>query len=470
MPETNARPSRRLGAAALVLTLAACAPSQQVSRGTDTTTGAPLPAMNQFPDRAERQGVNRSNVDIFEEFLDLTFSLESGQVIQRMTRFEGPVKVALVGRHAPQVSHDLDRLLLRLRNEAGMRISRTMNAQAANIIIEGIPKRQLRRAAPNAACIVVPRVESWRQFRRARFSRLGDWSSLEVRDKVSIFMPTDISAQDARDCLHEELAQALGPLNDLYRLPDSVYNDDNFNIVLSAYDMLILRITYAPELRSGMSKGDVAAVLPKILARTNPGGNSIPPRNLPRTSGDWTRAIEAALGVNAGTARRRAEATRAVNIALRDGMTDHRLGFSYYARARVSAADDPENAAKDYARAYALFVNAFGPHDIHTAQAALQMASLAMSSAQFSQALEFIEPAILAARQAENGRLLFALLAMKAEIFRIAGRQQEAQALRQEAIAWGRYGIQSKAEIDERLALISRLPPQLPPGKKKGGS
>jgi len=34
------------------------------------------------------------------------------------------------------------------------------------------------------------------------------------------------SPQEVRDCLHEELAQALGPLNDLYRLPDSVFNDD----------------------------------------------------------------------------------------------------------------------------------------------------------------------------------------------------------------------------------------------------
>lgn len=46
-----------------------------------------------------------------------------------------------------------------------------------------------------------------------------------------MFIPNDTSAQEIRDCLNEELAQALGPLNDLYRLSDSVFNDDNMHTV-----------------------------------------------------------------------------------------------------------------------------------------------------------------------------------------------------------------------------------------------
>ena len=51
---------------------------------------------------------------------------------------------------------------------------------------------------------------------------------------MAVFLPGDVSPQEIRDCLHEELAQALGPVNDLYRLTDSVFNDDNFNTVLTA--------------------------------------------------------------------------------------------------------------------------------------------------------------------------------------------------------------------------------------------
>jgi hypothetical protein len=83
---------------------------------------------------------------------------------------------------------------------------------------------------------------------------------------MAVFMPADVAPQEVRDCLHEEVAQAIGPLNDLYRLPDSVFNDDNFHTVLTGFDMLILRATYAPELRSGMTRAEVAAALPGILA------------------------------------------------------------------------------------------------------------------------------------------------------------------------------------------------------------
>ena len=53
-------------------------------------------------------------------------------------------------------------------------------------------------------------------------------------------------------------------MNDLYRLPESIFNDDNFHTVLTRFDMLILAATYAPELRSGMSRDAVAAALPGI--------------------------------------------------------------------------------------------------------------------------------------------------------------------------------------------------------------
>lgn len=73
-----------------------------------------------------------------------------------------------------------------------------------------------------------------------------------------------------RDCLHEEITQALGPANDLYRLPDTIWNDDNLHGVATPFDMLILRVLYQPELHSGMTRAQAAAVLPKVFARENP--------------------------------------------------------------------------------------------------------------------------------------------------------------------------------------------------------
>jgi tetratricopeptide (TPR) repeat protein len=418
--------------------------------------------MKLFPEVSAPRGVARSNINIFEEFIDYAFALESGQSLARLSRFEGPITVALVNAPGQVVSRDLDRLVARLQNESDVPIRRVAAPAAANIVIEMIPKRQLYRAAPNAACIVVPNMSSWAEFRKNRFNRRADWTSLDQRTRAAIFMPVDVSPQDARDCLHEELAQALGPLNDLYRVPDSVYNDDNFHIILTSYDMLLLRIFYAPKLRSGMAKHEVAAVLPRVLRQLNPKGNGLSPRQLQETPDAWSRAIEDALGARGNADTRFSAANRAVKVAKQAGISDHRLGFSYYARARVNASRDPRVAAGDYARAYANFVQAFGPYDIHTAQAALQMASLSLSAGDLNQALQYIEPSLVAAKTAQNARLLFSLLAMKAAVYEHAGRIAEAKTIRAEAIGWGQYGVYQPSEITARLKVIAGLIPKFP--------
>jgi hypothetical protein len=131
-----------------------------------------------------------------------------------MTRFEGP-SASRRRRRA-----HLDALIAPpARGRAG-------GCQASHI--ETLPRAACSAVVPQAACFVVPRVSSWAEFRRARNSRDLDWTTLTVRERVAVFIPSDVSPQEVRDCLHEEVAQALGPLNDLYRLPDSVFNDDNF--------------------------------------------------------------------------------------------------------------------------------------------------------------------------------------------------------------------------------------------------
>jgi hypothetical protein len=210
-----------------------------------------------------------------------------------------------------------------------------------------------------------------------------------------------------------------------------------------------------------MSKAQVAAVIPHILARLNPVGQSLAPVGLQKTTSDWIRAIETALGPLAGNERRRSAAFRAVEIARAKGYTDHRLGFAYFARAQVSLRDDPRLAASDFLQAYTTFKDLFGPSDIHTAQAAVQMASLAISTARYDIALDFINQSIPAARKSQNGSLLFSLLAMKSEIYEGLGRYADAKTLKQEAISWGHYGLASREEVTKRLDQVASLRPRI---------
>lgn len=416
--------------------------------------------MQTFPNAVSSGVVNRSNADIAQEFLDLSFALESGQKITFLSRFEGPISIAINASAPNHVVEDLDRLIARLKSEAGLDVSR-VSGNSANIYVETIPKKQLQSLIPTAACFVVPNVSGWNDYRRNRSKKSLDWTRLEQRERITVFMPNDVSPQESRDCLHEEIAQALGPVNDLYRLPDSVYNDDNFNISLTAYDMLILKAYYSPEIRNGMTKAQVAEVLPHLLAHLNPIGQALPAMRLQQTSHDWVKAIETALGPRVNPTKRRSAAHRAVQIAKSKGYNDHRLGFAHFARAQVSLRDDPRLAASDFVRAYTIFKTLFGTADIHTAQAAVQMASLSMSAGKFDSALKFINDSIPAARKSQNGSILFSLLAMKAEIYEGLGRFADAKTLKQEAISWAHYGLGSRAEISRRLEQVAALRPRV---------
>ena len=100
---------------------------------------------------------------------------------------------------------------------------------------------QISRIFPTAACFIVPGEADWQGFMRRRAGERLRWPDQATLGRAAIFLPVDTTPQDVRDCLAEEITQALGPANDLYRLPDSIWNDDNFHGMATPFDMLILR-------------------------------------------------------------------------------------------------------------------------------------------------------------------------------------------------------------------------------------
>ncbi len=439
-----------------LLALGACTAAPPVDRIAQPTVE--LPPMKTFgAHRTSRP--TRSNRSIARDILDLSFRLESGRELPVLTRFEDPITVRVVGPAPSYLTADLDRLIGRLRREAGIRISRVGAEGTAAITIEVLSRAELQRAVPQAACFVVPRIDSWRTFRRNRRSALLDWTTLKTRERMAIFLPGDVSPQEVRDCLHEELAQAIGPLNDLYRLSDSVFNDDNFHTVLTGFDMLVLRAIYARELRSGMTRAEVAARLPAILARLNPAGRRAQDDTGGETPRRWIDAIETALGPRTSPARRRAAAREAVEIARAQGWTDTRAAFSLYALGRLSIGTEPELAMTAFLQSGTLY-RAGGNTDLQAAHVAMQLAAFALSAGQARVALEIVERNIAPVAQAENAALLSTLLMVKAESLDVIGREAEARRVRADALGWARYGFGSEAEVRARLSEIAALSPR----------
>jgi len=450
--------SRAAVAAVSALWLAACAPPSEVQRLAAVPSVIP-PGQLYLPGPPRPLPVMRANAELVHDLLELGFQMESGRPIPQFSRFEGPVRV--VARNIPnlQAEADLDRLLARLRDEAGIDIARAPAGTdpGANVIsVDFLPRRVMQAAVPAAACFVVPNVGGWDDFLANRRSPVIDWTRVAVRTRVAVFAPADSTGQEIRDCLHEELAQALGPLNDLYRLPDSVFNDDNFQTTLTGFDMLMLRAWYAPELRPGMAQDEVAARLPTIMNRLNPAGRRLPgplPEPTPRA---WIEAIEGALSGAQGPAHRRAAADRALQIARERGWRGPRLALSLMLAARLAPREQGEAALAGLLRAAEIYRRLPGG-EVHAAHIDLQLAVQALASAQYPMVLDLTGRALPLARRTENAAFEATLAFLRAEALERLGRGDEAARLRLDSRVAARYGFGSDAAVEARIAEVARL-------------
>ncbi len=416
-----------------------------------------MPAMKTFSG-APGTAILRPNSEIGRDFMDLAFQMESGRALTLLTRFEGPITVRVNGQAPASLGPDLQALLARLRNEAGIDIRQTAGP-AASLTVQAVPRAELQRAVPGAACFVIPRVTSWNEFLTHRGTARVEWSTLTARETAAIFVPSDVAPQEIRDCLHEELAQALGPLNDLYRLPDSVFNDDNMNTVLTGFDMLVLRAYYAPELHNGMSRAEVAARLPAVLARLNPAGQRPGGRSPAPESPAWKSAIETALTNGQSQAARQAAAARAVALAGQNGWSDSRLGFSYYVLGRLLVATEPERAQGAFNAAQRLF-DGSAETRLQAAHVAVQQAAFALHDGDGAATLAIVDAALPAARAHENAALMATLMMFRAEALALMGRGAEAEAVRLDSLGWARYGFGNPVLVQARLNEIAALSPQ----------
>lgn len=444
-------------AACLVLALAACGPAPLgISKAGHDPDAVELggPVL-QFPPM-KGQRVHRSNAELAQDFLDLEFHLESGLALPVLTRFEGPVTLSMTGPVPPTARADLAALLTRLRAEAGLSLTLLPDDTPANLTLAFAPTSTLHRIDAAAACFVVPNVSSLDEFRAKRGTPDLDWAQMRQRTRATLFLPADASPQELRDCLHEETAQALGPVNDLYRLPDSVFNDDNFQTVLTGFDMLMLRLHYAPELASGMGPAEVAARLPALLARLNPAGQKPGGWSAPETPRDWRDAVALAVNPAARPGPRMAAATRALEIAQQAGWQDNRLGFAYFILGRLLAPRDPAAAVTAYIAAAHVYAT-LPDEGVHLAHALMQLAALALANRQPAEAITLADRGLPAARASQNAALLATLQLIKAAALATQGHDAEAAALRLDSLPAARYGFGPEPEVRAHAAEIAVL-------------
>lgn len=67
-------------------------------------------------------------------------------------------------------------------------------------------------------------------------------------------------------CMVEEILQGFGPINDDPTLSESVFNDTSRHSTFTDFDRHILNMLYHPLVEPGMTKLEVARILPRVVA------------------------------------------------------------------------------------------------------------------------------------------------------------------------------------------------------------
>lgn len=186
----------------------------------------------------------------------------------RLTRWEQPVRYFLINESGDlPLQQEVVRVQLEhLSRITGVPVQPVSARESANLVI--VMTRQAE----------IPR---WAQTLMGQghqvSAALGDGLCLGqfkvgkrgALSRASVLIPTDRARDKGRflDCVVEEITQVMGLPNDSDQVFPSVFNDHSIDSFLSPLDYLLLRILYAPELKSGMDVKAVQKALPAVLAR-----------------------------------------------------------------------------------------------------------------------------------------------------------------------------------------------------------
>lgn len=441
----------RIAAVFLVGALAGCAPRTIDGGPTIRYLPAPQPGFPALGSAVPAGTTTYGNGSLAELFVRLTHDLEWGRSRPHLVRYEAPVRVAVTGQGAAPYLGDLERVLAALRRHSGIDIART--GGPANLVVRFVPGREFQRRVPQHFCIVAPGLISWDRLRRdPAGAGQRAFETMRRLNGMTIFIPDNAAPYVIRACLAEEITQALGTANDLSGLGPTIFNDDAAHLWPTRLDHLMLRVLYAPEMRSGLGRAETRVRARAILDRLNPEGRGAPPlpRLLAARMSDWTRAIREAFNRLRSVAERRGAARRAVGIAAR------RAPHSAYHCRAVTIAVRLERrrgrAALPSAReAVDICTRAHGPGDIRVARARLALARALFEAG--NPAASVAETDQITAPLAAHGHAerLVALYALRAAALRAISRAVDSARAATLARQWAAHALGRNHTVARRL-------------------
>jgi len=430
----------------LLLLAAACTPKPEAPAPDPVSAVPAVVAMPAFPrlGAALPAGNTRyDNASLARVFVSLAHDMEWGGRRRHLVRYETPISVGLDGPDAARHFSFLDGFLGQIARNSGVAIARSAGPENMHVrLVEG---KRFDALLPTAFCIVAQGDASWDAF-SADLGRRSARALLEAEHitQMTIFIPDSAPPYLVRNCLLEEIPQALGLANDLYGLGSSIFNDDAAHLWPTKLDYLMLRVLYASEMVTGLDRRETEARALSVLTRFNPAGKAAPPLPLlrQRSIGDWPKLIQNVFSRAASEREAREFAEKALTIVAAHAPMSAQHCHTLITAGRVLSRREPQRALQLFAQARRVCDRAHGVSDVRHARIELESACAMLRLGQFAEVIVATEatwPVLAAHGQDER---LAALYSIQAEALAVA----EPGSARTESVArlaaeWSAYAL-----------------------------
>lgn len=220
-------------------------------------------------------------IAFYEEFSDRGGALIARPREVRLQRWTGPVRITVdFGASVPEDQRQRDLaeirgLTNRLSALTGLPVSLVTASPNFRIAIDNPRERsaigaRLLAFMPGASTSAVrSAAEMKADVYCTVFSNMSGKSS--TYDRAFVVIRAELPDLMRRSCLHEEIAQGFGLINDSPKARPSIFNDNEEFALLTRQDELLLKILYDPRLRPGMTLAEARPIVEIIAAELMPG-------------------------------------------------------------------------------------------------------------------------------------------------------------------------------------------------------
>ena len=203
---------------------------------------------------------------IMHSFNEVALGSEYGNSALKVRKWDKPIRIYVEHQVKDSQLHDelLNAHISDLQTITKLDIKRVSNRQKANIryyftsqkklpaLVKSVSGRGSVKYLRNSVCMATMRANH----------------SGSIHSAV-VYIPVDQARMHAKlvSCIVEELTQVLGLPRDSDEVYPSIFNDHSFNDGLTGLDIVLLKILYHRQIKSGMSRGKLQPVLKTLLIK-----------------------------------------------------------------------------------------------------------------------------------------------------------------------------------------------------------